>query len=112
MLLELGKAISLLLSVLSLYPVLFSAFFVPGAGWQERLLLSLGRLALSGCICFASGLVFLLPTRQHNKAERSLLSTLPVQIFIFAVGIMVLLFLVAWYLDVYYMPHLWRNEPG
>jgi hypothetical protein len=112
MLLELGKAISFFISLLSLYPVLFSAFFVLGAGWEERLFLSLDRLALSGCICFASGLLFVWPASSHSKSHPSVLSTPPVILFFFAIAIMALLFLVAWYLDVYYVPHLWRNEPG
>jgi len=112
MFLEIGKAISFTLSLLSLYPVLFSAFFVPGAGWEDRLLLSLDRLALSACICFASGLLFSWPTPSTPKEDRSLLSTLPVRVFFFEVAIMALLFLVAWYLDEYYSPLLWRNLPG
>ena len=109
MLLEIGKAISFFLSLLSLYPVLFSAFFVPGAGWQARLLLSLDRLALSGCICFASGLLFSWPVAAARSRE-SLLSTLPVRLFFFAMAVMAMLFLVAWYLDQYYSPLLWRNQ--
>ena len=62
MVLEIAKAISFTLSLLSLYPVLFSAFFVPGAGWEDRLFLCLDRLALSACICFASGLLFCWPS--------------------------------------------------
>jgi hypothetical protein len=110
MLLELGKAISFFLSLLSLYPVLYSAFFVLGSGWQERLFLSLDHLALSGCICFASGLLFSWPSR--SKPEQSVLSTLPVRLFFFSIAIGALLFLAAWYLNVYYVPLLWRNLPG
>ena len=38
MLLEIGKSLSLLLSILSLDALLASAFFVPGARWDDRLI--------------------------------------------------------------------------
>jgi hypothetical protein len=41
MLLELLKPASFLFSILSLYPVMMNAFFVPGTRWEERLELAL-----------------------------------------------------------------------
>ena len=58
MLLEIGKAVSFITSILSLCALLDSAFFVPGSRWEERLVGSLLRIALAGCVCFASGLRF------------------------------------------------------
>ncbi len=55
MLLELGRAVSFVLSILSLYTLLDSAFFVLGTTWAERLILSIARIGLAGCVCFASG---------------------------------------------------------
>ena len=111
MLLEVSKAMSFLLSILSLYPVMMSAFFVPGARWEERLALAVYKIALAGCVCFASGLLFSWPSLENVKAESSLLSTLPVRMFFWALAGMALLFLASWYLEEYYVPLLWKNQP-
>ena len=111
MLLELGRAVSFFLSILSLFPAMYSAFFVPGAGWEERLALSLDHIAISACICFASGLLFALPVRVHARIRLSLLSTLPVRMFFLALAAMTLLFAASWYLETYYIPLLYKNQP-
>ena len=110
MLLELLKPISFFASLLSLYPVLLSAFFVPGTRWEERLGLALLRVAVAACVCFASGLLYAHPAPRHSnttpEAAEPLLSTLPVRLFCFAIGGMALLFALSWWLDVYYVPML------
>lgn len=111
MLLELGKAVSFLAGILSLFPAMFSAFFVPGAGWQERLSLSFDHIALSACLCFASGLLFAWPAQAHVRVRLSVLSTLPVRIFFLALAGMALLFVASWYLETYYIPLLYKNQP-
>ena len=111
MLLEVSKAMSFLLSILSLYPVMMSAFFVPGARWEERLALAVYKIGLAGCVCFASGLLFSWPSPGGAKAEGSLMSTLPVRMFFWALTGMALLFLASWYLEEYYVPLLWKNQP-
>jgi len=111
MLLDLGKAIALVLSILSLYPVLLSAFFVPGARWEDRLAMSLVRIGLAACICFASGVLFALRPRPSLRNLATVTSTLPVQLFFWAMLAMALLFAVSWYLEEYYVPLLWRNQP-
>jgi hypothetical protein len=69
--LELGKALSFFLSILSICPLVMNAFFVPGTRWQERLGMALVRAALAGCVCFASGLLFRLTQREYeNPAEQ------------------------------------------
>jgi hypothetical protein len=100
--LELARPLSFLLSILSLYPVLLSAFFVPGTHWEERLEMALVRVVFAGCVCFASGMLY----AWHSGAEphESLLSTLPVRLFFFAVAGMAVLFVISWYLDTYYVP--------
>ncbi len=110
MLFDIGKALSFLLSILSLYPVVVSAFFVPGTHWEDRLSLSLMRVALAGCVCLVSGLFF---CRQspHGRAGEPLLRTLPVQMFLWTVTGVALLFVASWYLEMYYVPLLWRNQP-
>ena len=111
MLLEIGKAVSLLLSILSLDALLGSAFFVPGTHWDERLLNSLMRIVLAGCVCFASGLLFTQPMQQRAEPNFGVTRTLPVRLFFWSLLAMALLFLFSWYLEEYYVPMLWRNQP-
>jgi len=110
-LLEFGRAIALIVSILSLYPVMLSAFFVPGTGWEDRLFLSLYRVAVAACVCFASGLLFAYRPRASIKAVGAVMTTLPVRLFLWAMGVMMVLFAVSWYLEEYYVPLLWRNQP-
>ena len=111
MLLEIGKLVSLLLSILSLDALLGSAFFVPGSHWDERLVNSLTRMVLAGCVCFASGLLFNQPVRKNSEAGSNVMDTLPVRLFFWALLGMALLFALSWYLEAYYVPMLWRNQP-
>jgi hypothetical protein len=111
MLLDLAKAIALALSILSLYPVMMSAFFVPGTRWQDRLVLSLLKIVLAACVCFASGFLFALRPRVTIRTFSSIFGTLPVRLFFLAMMAMAVLFLVSWYLEEYYVPLLWRNQP-
>jgi len=107
MLLEIGKAVSLLMGILSLCALLESAFLVPGARWEERLLGSLLRIALAGCVCFASGVLF----RTAEPESAPLTRTLPVRLFFWALAGMAVLFFLSWYLEEYYVPLIWRNQP-
>ena len=105
MLLELSKAITFFLSMLLLYPVLVSAFFVPGTHWQERLPASLFYVVLAGCVCLISGFLFAQPSPANPEGD-ALLKTLPVRMFLFALVGMGVLFALSWYLDVYFAPQL------
>jgi len=93
--------------VLSLYELLGSAFFVPGSHWQARLEGSLLTLALATCACFAGGLFFALTEARPLALAR----TLPVQLYCWTVGGTVLLFCLSLYLEQYYVPYLWKNQP-
>jgi len=101
MLLEISQVLSFLLSILSLYWVTISAFFVPGSRWQDRLTLALLRLALSACICFFSGILFSWPSGPRRQRPLPLTSTLPVQLFFWALAGITILFLSSWYLASY-----------
>jgi len=109
---ELAKVAALILTILSIYALLVSAFFVPGSPWQQRLLTSVETLAMTGCVCFASGLLFQL-TSQSAKSQEwpPVTRTLPVQLFFWSVGATVLMFLLSRYLEVYYIPTIWKNQP-
>jgi hypothetical protein len=64
-------------------------------------------VVLAACISLASGLAF----RYSTYPKVHLLKTLPVRLFLWTLFGAMLLFPVAWYLDVYYVPLLWRNQP-
>jgi hypothetical protein len=104
MLLELARTLSFVLSILSLYPVLMSAFFEPGSRWDEHLTVILLNCVLAACVCFASGLLFSWPARTNPDAGQSLMSTLPVRLFFWAMAAMAILFALSWYLVEYYIP--------
>jgi hypothetical protein len=101
MLLDLFKALSFFLGIVSLYWVAISAFFVPGSGWEERLSAALVRLALAAGACFFSGLLFSWRSGATSPSIRSLISTLPVQLFFWGAGTIAILFVSAWYIDSY-----------
>jgi hypothetical protein len=117
MILDISKAFSFLLSMMSLYYVVQSAFFVPGTHWEDRLELALAKIALAACVCFASGLLFSWRQQtdrgQHDPHayDEPLMSTLPVRMFFWTLLGVAILFALAWYLDAYYVPLLWRNQP-
>lgn len=98
MLLELCKAASFFVSILALYQASIYAFFVPGAGWRERLLLAFLRLAFAAWVCLVSGLVFTFPLRTNPERGRKLSSTLPVRLFMWGGACIVALFFCSWYL--------------
>jgi hypothetical protein len=106
MLLELARPLSFFLSMLSLYPVLTSAFFVPGSRWEERLEMALLRVVLAACFCFSSGLLYAWHSRTDPAASEPLLATLPVRLFFWAIAGMAILFVLSWWLDAYYVPML------
>jgi hypothetical protein len=113
---ELAKAVALILTIASIYALLGSAFFVPGSTWQGRLVAAIETLIMTGCVCFASGLLFTLTDQPSaNQAEpagtRTLAQTLPVQLFFWSLGATVLLFLLSRFLEVFYIPFIWKNQP-
>jgi hypothetical protein len=114
MFLDISRLVSFLLSIVSLYYVVVSAFFVPGTHWEERFSLALAKVGMAVCICFASGLLFSRPTQtnqgSHGQSE-PLMTTLPVRMFFWTLTGVAILFALAWYLDAYYVPLLWRNQP-
>jgi hypothetical protein len=106
MLLELARPLSFFVSILSLYPVMMNAFFVPGTRWEERLWMALLRVAFAACICFSSGLLYSWPSHTTPASAEPLMATLPVRLFFWAVGAMTLLFALSWWLEAYYVPML------
>lgn len=113
--LELGKAVSLLLSIVSLWWLMASAFFVPGTRWEDRIAMALLHAVVAACICFASGMIFRsdepLSESEPQPGSHTLTHTLPVQLFLWSLAGITVMFLLSWYLSVYYVPMLWKNQP-
>ena len=109
MLLELLRPLSFFLAMLSLYPVMLSAFFVPGTRWEDRLEMALLRVVFAACICFTSGLLYAWHSPALHEPSQPLLSTLPVRLFLWALAGMAVLFVLSWYLDTYYVPMARRD---
>jgi len=110
MLLDIVKALSFFLSILSLGLLVFSAFFVPGLRLEDRLVLALEKIALAGCVCFLSGLLFLRPWRKDQPSNRHLLDTLPVKMYLWTILGVAILFVLSWYFE-NYAPGLANNQP-
>ena len=84
---ELAKAVALILSIVSIYALLGSAFFMPGIPWQQRLSASIETLVMAACVCFASGLLFTLTERPaSSQLTPPVTRTLPVQLFFWSLG--------------------------
>jgi hypothetical protein len=104
MLLELAKPVALLLCLLSLCALFHTAFLalgsnelmLPNQALHDRVLDSLLLFTLSAGICLISGLLF---RETETNTHLSLSATLPVQLFYWATGIMLLLFVLSWYLE-------------
>jgi hypothetical protein len=105
LLLDLGRAFTFLLSILSLYALIDTAFFATATTWQQRLLASIARVVLAACVSFFSGLLF------HLHGNLPISRTLPVRIFLWTLAGVIVLFTLAWLLDAYYVPLLWKNQP-
>jgi hypothetical protein len=106
-LLDLGRALSFLLSILSLCALINSAFFLTATTWKQRLLASLSRVVLAACISAVSGLLF----RNETSPATPFSRTLPVRVFFWALLAISILFTLAWILDTYFVPFLWPNQP-
>jgi hypothetical protein len=109
MLLELAKPVALVLCLLSLYAVFHTLFFSiedphlilqPHQAFVDRILDSVLLLALSAGICLLGGLLF---RESEPHPHPSLANTLPMQIFYWATGIMLVLFFLARFLETHYI---------
>ena len=98
MLVEIAKPVALVLCVLSLWCVFYTAFLVPASGLEQRIWDSLILLSLAAGICVSSGMIF---RERAESGEGSLTRTLPIRMFCWATGLMTVLFLASWYLETY-----------
>jgi cation transport ATPase len=96
MLLELTKPIALMLCMLSLCAVFYTAFMAPAINLEQRTWDSLVLISLAAGICLTSGLIF---RGSEQDGNARLTATLPVQMFFWATCWMLVLFVVSWYLE-------------
>ena len=78
MLLEIAKPIALLLCMLALWSVFYTAFLVPASDLERRSWDSLILLSLAAGICLTSGMIF---RESSESGAGSLARTLPIQMF-------------------------------
>lgn len=110
--LEIAKFLGLTGSILSLADLLGHAFFIPGSGWGDRLISALAVLGFAASVCFASGLLFEIPSRRFDpEPVPPLMRTLPVRLFFWGVSLMAVMFLLSWFLANYFVPLIWKNQP-
>jgi hypothetical protein len=98
---EVAKPISLALCIVSLYAVFHGAFLHPDGELGQKIWDSLGRLALAAVISLVSGLIFREEMTGQSGHQVRLREMLPLQIFFWASGLMLVLFVVCWYLETY-----------
>jgi formate/nitrite transporter FocA (FNT family) len=98
MLVEVAKPVALGLCILSLCAVFYTAFLVPARGLEQRALDAVVLLSFAAGICLASGMLFREATQ---KGVEPVTRTLPVQMFCWAVCVIVVLFIASWYLETY-----------
>jgi len=96
MLLEAVKPIAVLLCLLSLCAVFYTAFLIPASDLERNPWDTLFLLSLAAGISLAGGMIF---RESTETADDSLVQTLPVQMFCWGVGLMLVLFLASWYLE-------------
>ena len=95
---ELAKPVTLVLCILSLYALFATAFLIPENDLHEKILDSLGMLALAGGFALVSGVVFR-DSEPGVSSQPRLAATPPVQLFFWAAGVMTVLFAVSWYVE-------------
>jgi hypothetical protein len=99
MLVELAKPLTLFLCIVCLYSVFTTALLNPSSDMEQKIYDSLARLMLAAGISLVSGLIFRAAAHKAAGGRVRLTSTLPVQMFLWAAGFMLALFLISWYLQ-------------
>jgi uncharacterized membrane protein YdcZ (DUF606 family) len=103
MFLELARPVTLLASMLSLLAVFHTAFLGAETDFHQRLYDSLGTLLLAAGFSLISGLAFAHPVCPHlvhqSNPKKRIAETFPMQVFFWTTGVMLAIFLLAWYLE-------------
>lgn len=101
MLFEVARPVTLIFSLVSLYSVFDVAFLVPSIDMRQRICDSLALLAMAAATSLVGGLIFRDSTHEPDGDSNRLTATLPIQMFCWAASTMLVLFVVAWYLETY-----------
>jgi hypothetical protein len=96
MLQEVAKPVALVLCMVSLCGVFYTAFLIPASGLEQRTWDSLVLLSLAAGISLSSGMIF---RETEESGVGTILRTLPVQMFCWAVCLMLVMFVTSWYLE-------------
>jgi len=98
-LIELAKPVTFIFCILCLYALFMTAFLVPTSDMHQRICDCLGLLMVAAGLSLISGLIFLRAMPEPYAGNARLVTTLPVQLFVWASSIMLVLFIVSWYLE-------------
>jgi hypothetical protein len=93
---EVVKPVALALCMISLCAVFQVVFLAPDLDFEQKCWRALILLSLSAGICLSSGMIF---CPQGQDSLSGCLRTLPVQIFFWAVGTMIVMLVAARYLE-------------
>ena len=93
MLIELAKPVTFIFCILSLYALFMTAFLVPTSDMHQKICDCLGLLMVAAGLSLISGLIFLRAMPEPYAGNPRLVTTLPVQLFVWASGIMLVLFI-------------------
>jgi hypothetical protein len=99
MLVEIARPVTLISTILSLYALFQTAFLIPAGDPHQRIYESLEMLALAAAISLVGGLVFRESASKPASGATRLTGTLPVRVFFWSAGAMLILFVVSWYVE-------------
>jgi hypothetical protein len=99
MLVEVAKPVTLVFCILSLYALFHTAFLVPASDMHQRICDSLGLLALAATISLIGGFIFRDAAHGAPAGRTRITATLPVQLFCWFSGALLVLFILSWYLE-------------
>jgi len=88
---DLLRVCSFFVCLVALMHAATHAFFVSGLPWPHRLLLVAARLGLAACACLLSAQFFATASREPLRR------TLPMRLFAWSAGIILVLFAASWY---------------
>jgi hypothetical protein len=99
MFLEIARPIALLSCLLALCTLFHTAFLVPSTDMHQRIYDSLDLLALAAITSLIGGLIFRDSAPESHARHMRLTATLPIRVFCWSSGAMLILFVLAWYLE-------------
>src|SRR5271154_67525 len=99
MFLELARPVAFVFCILSLYALFYAAFLNLGSDLDQKIYDSLIMLAVYAAVSLLSGLIFRETPSTTGSSSQRLSATLPIRMFCWAALTMLILFVVARYLE-------------